>query len=90
LRLDESSRRVTEARLASTIPSPLPGDAKLKRMTNVLPHSESVRRALAWISQRREAEPQHSILSIVEEASLRFDLTPNEAEWLRHTLSQKP
>ncbi len=61
-------------------------------MTNVLPHGESLRRAIAWISQRRETTPpeRQSVLSLVEEASLRFDLNPNEEEWLLHMLTKKP
>ena len=58
-------------------------------MTTVLPQGESLRRALAWISERREREPATPVLPLVEEASLRFDLTPNESEWLLHTLTQK-
>jgi hypothetical protein len=59
-------------------------------MTNVLPEGESLRRALAWIADRRQTEPPRSSLQLVEEAALRFDLTPNESEWLLYTLAQKP
>jgi hypothetical protein len=56
----------------------------------VLPHGESLRRAIAWISECRELEPQKKVLALVEEASLRFDLSPNEEEWLLHMLTKSP
>ncbi len=61
-----------------------------ERMSNVLPQGESLKRAVAWISDRRRAEPTKTSLAIVEEAALRFDLSPNEEEWLLHMLAEKP
>jgi hypothetical protein len=58
-------------------------------MTTVLPHGESLRRAIAWISERRELAPDQPALPLVEEACLRFDLSPNEEEWLLHMLTKK-
>jgi hypothetical protein len=43
---------------------------------------ESLRRALRWLSERRLEEPTAPRLKLVEEAALRFDLTPAEADFL--------
>jgi len=45
-------------------------------------HGESLRRALRWLSERRLEEPKAPRLKLVEEAALRFDLTPAEADFL--------
>jgi len=45
-------------------------------------HGESLRRALRWLSERRQEEPTASRLKLIEEAALRFDLTPAEADFL--------
>ncbi|MGB8931952.1 MAG: hypothetical protein WCC48_11955 [Anaeromyxobacteraceae bacterium] len=43
---------------------------------------ESLRRALRWLSERRQEEPTAPRLKLIEEAALRFDLTPAEADFL--------
>jgi hypothetical protein len=43
---------------------------------------ESLRRALRWLSERRLEQPQAPRLKLIEEAALRFDLTPAEADFL--------
>ncbi len=44
---------------------------------NVLPHGESLRRAVRWLSDQGRHDP-----ATVEEAARRFDLTPAEEEFL--------
>ena len=46
------------------------------------PSGESLRRAVRWISGRLEEDPESALLALVDEATLRFDLTPIEAEYL--------
>jgi hypothetical protein len=41
---------------------------------NIQGQGESLRRALRWLGERR--------LKLIEEAALRFDLTPAEADFL--------
>ncbi len=54
----------------------------------ILPKGEHVRRAVRWISDRRREEPKLSSLALVSEASVRFDLSPREGEWLLHTFGR--
>jgi len=46
------------------------------------PSGESLRRAVRWISAKLEEDPERALLSLVDEATLRFDLTPVEGEYL--------
>lgn len=48
----------------------------------ILGKGESLRRALRWLSERRSAEPTAPRMKLIEEAALRFDLTPAEADFL--------
>ncbi len=43
---------------------------------------EALRRALRWLSERRQEDPKVPRLKLIEEAALRFDLTPAEADFL--------
>ena len=51
-------------------------------MTTVVPESEAVRRAMKWIFHERESRPGVPRQDLVQEAVLRFDLSPLEAEFL--------
>lgn len=53
------------------------------------PKGEPLRRAIRWISDERQSNPDADIKKLVEEAGLRFDLGPPDQEFLWHTLVQK-
>jgi hypothetical protein len=48
----------------------------------VVPGGESIRSALKWLSVRRQDEPAAPRMKLIEEAGLRFDLTPLEVDFL--------
>jgi hypothetical protein len=51
-------------------------------MTTVMPQGEDLRKAVAWISEERQSSPQKKLAKLVEEASVKFDLSPSDAEFL--------
>jgi hypothetical protein len=51
-------------------------------MSEVMPQGEALRKAVKWISERREEEPCPPLSKLVEEACLRFNLSPSDAEFL--------
>lgn len=46
------------------------------------PEGESLRRAVRWVSGERESQPGRPVSGLVDQAALRFDLAPNEVEYL--------
>ena len=58
-------------------------------MTTVQPAGEELRKAVKWISEARQDEPDKKLSKLIEEACMRFDLTPVDAEWLQRTLSEE-
>jgi hypothetical protein len=48
----------------------------------ILPEGEQMRRAIKWISDRRSEEPGARLHSLLEEACIKFDLSPKDAEVL--------
>jgi hypothetical protein len=54
----------------------------------VLPLGESLRRAVQWIGDRRREAPELPLYKVVDEASVRFDLSPSEAQFLIENWSQ--
>lgn len=55
-------------------------------MTTVMPHSELVRRAAAWVAERKEAKGC-SLPVLLDEAGMRFNLGPADQEFLRKFFS---
>ena len=60
-------------------------------MATIMPQSELARKALAWISAER-ADTGKPILRLIEEACVRFNLGPKDADYLQRQLtdSDKP
>jgi hypothetical protein len=48
----------------------------------VLPAGDSIRSALKWLSEKRGEEPAAERMKLIDEAALRFDLTPLEVDFL--------
>lgn len=48
----------------------------------IIGQGESLRRALRWLAERRQEDPKLPRLKLIEEAALKFDLTPAEADFL--------
>ena len=51
-------------------------------MTTVQPEGESLRKAVKWISEEEKAGSPKSRQQLIDAASLKFNLTPMEAEYL--------
>lgn len=51
-------------------------------MTTIMPQGEGLRKAVKWISCELEENPANSPLKLVQEAVIRFDLSPKDTEFL--------
>ncbi len=51
-------------------------------MATVMPEGEEIRKAIRWISARREDEPGEPLQRLIEEAVFQFDLSPLDQEFL--------
>lgn len=58
----------------------------------ILPEGEQLRRAVKWISGRREDDPHAGLHKLIEEACVQFDLSPKDCDFLLNffTREQKP
>lgn len=51
-------------------------------MTTVMPEGEAIRRAIKWISAQMGENPETAPTKYINEAILKFDLSPVEADFL--------
>ena len=58
-------------------------------MTGIGPEDENVRKAVQWISDKRQYEEGGPLATLIEEASGRFNLSPKDEEFLLRFFSNK-
>ena len=51
-------------------------------MTTIRPEGEAIRKAVKWISDELQEDPNKSVKKLINNAVLRFDLSPKDAEFL--------
>jgi hypothetical protein len=51
-------------------------------MSTVMPQGEEIRRAVKWISDMRSDQPNADPRKLLDEACLKFNLSPLEADYL--------
>ena len=58
-------------------------------MTTVQPEGEDLRKAVKWISEERKFNPEAQTAKLIEQACLKFDLSPMDAEYLSNFLKKE-
>lgn len=51
-------------------------------MSTIQPKGENIRQAIRWISQQREDYPEKTTSNLIQEACMRFNLTPKDEIYL--------
>jgi len=51
-------------------------------MGSVIPDSEALRRAIKWISENLKADTGQNRSNLLQEAALRFNLSPKDTEFI--------
>ena len=51
-------------------------------MATIQPKGEKVRQAVKWISEERKGDENKSLALLIQEASSKFNLSPNDEEFL--------
>jgi hypothetical protein len=57
---------------------------------SIQPNGEDLRKAVKWVSEERQFNPGKELKTLVEEACMKFDLSPKDADFLlRQLLDQE-
>ncbi len=51
-------------------------------MATVMPEGEAIRKAVKWIAAKREEKQDVSLNKLIDEAVIKFDLSPLDSEFL--------
>ncbi len=58
-------------------------------MTTIMPQTESLKRAVKWISEQLKDDEKTNVKMLINEANMRFDLSPKDAEFLVNMYRKK-
>ena len=58
-------------------------------MTTIQPDGEMIRKAVKWISDERQTDQSKKHQQLIEEAAIRFNLSPMEVEFLDNFLKME-
>jgi hypothetical protein len=56
---------------------------------SIQPEGEDLRKAVKWISETRQDDPEAKLGKLIEQACLKFDLSPMNAEYLQKFFREK-
>jgi hypothetical protein len=56
---------------------------------SIQPTGETLRRAIKYLSEKRQEDPQVNMARLIDDACLRFDLSPKEADYLINFYKEK-
>jgi hypothetical protein len=51
-------------------------------MAAIMPEGEAIRKAVKWISDNLQDDPNKSVQKLINEAVMRFDLSPKDSVFL--------
>ena len=51
-------------------------------MSRIMPEGEEIQRAIKWISQNLEENPNQPVFPLVDKAVFKFDLSPKDSDFL--------
>ena len=55
----------------------------------IQPKGEDLRKAVKWVSDERKYNPEKELKALIEEACLKFNLSPMDADFLLRTLLEQ-
>ncbi len=55
----------------------------------IQPKGEDLRKAVKWVSEERKYNPGKELKALIEEACLKFNLSPVDADFLLRTLQEQ-
>lgn len=56
---------------------------------SIQPEGEDLRKATRWISDERLSNPKEKLTNLIEQACVKFDLSPQDSEFLMRFFAAK-
>lgn len=57
-------------------------------MSTIPPQGEQIKKAVQYISETRKTDPDVNLVKLVDEVSLKYDLSPKDSEFLTRFVNE--
>lgn len=58
-------------------------------MTTIIPEGDAVKKAIRWIDQAKSDNPQKKLIALMDEAGMKFNLSPKDSDFLFRLYTKK-
>ena len=58
-------------------------------MMTITPKGEDLRKAVKWLSDKKGIHPEKNLSDLIQQACIKFDLSPLDAEFLSRVMRQQ-
>jgi hypothetical protein len=66
-----------------------PGSERKSNMPTIMPEGAAVRKAVQWVSKMHQEGAKDSLAILVEQACIRFNLSPKDCDFLNRFFSEQ-
>lgn len=58
-------------------------------MTTIMPEGDGLKKAIAWIDEIKSEKPDQKLISLIDEAGMKFNLSPKDSDFLFRFFTKK-
>ncbi len=58
-------------------------------MNTIMPEGDGVKKAITWIDETKSDQPEKKLISLVDEAGMKFNLSPKDSDFLFRFYTKK-
>lgn len=58
-------------------------------MNTIMPEGDGIKKAIAWIDEVKSEQPEKKLLTLVDEAGMKFNLSPKDSDFLFRFYTKK-
>jgi len=58
-------------------------------MSTIMPEGDGVKKAIKWIDQEKNDNPQKTLMALLDEAGMNFNLSPKDSDFLFRFFTKK-
>lgn len=58
-------------------------------MNTIMPEGDGIKKAIAWINKVKPEQPQKKMITLVDEAGMKFNLSPKDSDFLFRFYTKK-
>lgn len=58
-------------------------------MSTIMPEGDGLKKAIAWIDETKSEQPDKKLITMIDEAGMKFNLSPKDSDFLFRFYTKK-